>query len=210
SKDQGEVQIERDAKIALKVQAELNEKARLERQRQEQESLNYIANLYNEVQARIDTDHELAVRWTQEEQEKYTVDERAKLLAEYFENRKKYKHTQLNKKTLEDIQVLYIKEQERITDFVPIGSKEDERLIQKMNKKVDGVHEEKVLKEPDSTKAEVKQDGNKESTRKRPGRRLKMKAIKKSRMKKTNSDLEEEGHLMTFLKLVPDEEGIID
>ncbi|GKE07200.1 hypothetical protein Tco_1399218 [Tanacetum coccineum] len=64
SKDQGEAQIERDAEIALKVQAELDEKARLERQRQEQESLNYIANLY-------------------------TVDERAKLLAEYFENRKK-------------------------------------------------------------------------------------------------------------------------
>ncbi|GJW51085.1 putative ribonuclease H-like domain-containing protein [Tanacetum coccineum] len=62
---------------------------------------------------------------TQEEQEKYTVDERAKLLAE---------------------------------------SEEDERLIQKMNKKVAGVHEEKVLEEPDSTQVEVKQEGNKENT----------------------------------------------
>ncbi|GKA40190.1 hypothetical protein Tco_0732783 [Tanacetum coccineum] len=243
SKDQGEAQIERDAEIALKVQAELDEEARLERQRQEQASLNYIANLYDEVQARIDADHELAVRWTQEEQEKYTVDERAKLLAEYFENRKKqlaeeraaairnkpptksqlrslmmtylkhtgrYKHAQLNKKTLEEIQVLYIKEQERIADFVPIGSEEDERMIEKMNKKAAGVYEEKVLEEPDSTKVEVKQEGNKESTRKRPGRRLKMKATKKSRMQKTDSDLEEEEHLKTFLKLVPDEEGIID
>ncbi|GJZ67017.1 hypothetical protein Tco_0630257, partial [Tanacetum coccineum] len=51
----------------------------------------------------------------------------------------RYKHAQLNKKTLEEIQVLYIKEQERIADFVPIGSEEDERLIQKMNKKVAGV-----------------------------------------------------------------------
>ncbi|GKE16046.1 hypothetical protein Tco_1423623, partial [Tanacetum coccineum] len=92
--------------------------------------------------ARIDADHELAVRWTQEEQEKYTVDERAKLLTEYFDNRKKqlaeeraaairkkpptrtqlkslmmtylkhtsrYKHSQLKKKTLEEIQALYIK-----------------------------------------------------------------------------------------------------
>ncbi|GJX17280.1 hypothetical protein Tco_0218112 [Tanacetum coccineum] len=216
SKDQGEAQIERDAEIALKVQAELDEEARLERQRQEQASLNYIANLYDEVQARIDADHELAVRWTQEEQEKYTVDERAKLLAEYFENRKKqlaeeraaairnkpptksqlrslmmtylkhtgrYKHAQLNKKTLEEIQ---------------------------MNKMVAGVHEEKVLEEPGSTKVEVKQEGNKESTRKRPGRRLKMKETKKSRMQKTDSDLEEEEHLKTFLKIVPDEEGIID
>ncbi|GJT01211.1 ribonuclease H-like domain-containing protein [Tanacetum coccineum] len=128
----------------------------------------------DQVQARIDADHELAIRWIQEEQEKYTMDERAKLLAEYFENRKKYKHAQLNKKTLEEIQVLYIKEQERIADFVPIGSEEDERLIQKINKKVAGVHEEKVLEEPD------------------------------------NFDLEEEEHLKTFLKIVPDEEGKID
>ncbi|GJW42145.1 hypothetical protein Tco_0070944 [Tanacetum coccineum] len=49
------------------VQAELDEEARLERQRQEQASLNYIANLYDEVQAIIDADYELAVRWTQEE-----------------------------------------------------------------------------------------------------------------------------------------------
>ncbi|GJV17393.1 hypothetical protein Tco_1362716 [Tanacetum coccineum] len=90
SKDQGEAQIERDAEIALMVQAEFDEEARLERQRQEQASLVYIASLYDEAQARIDADNELAVRWTQEEQEKYTMDERAKLLAEYFENRKKY------------------------------------------------------------------------------------------------------------------------
>ncbi|GJS87957.1 hypothetical protein Tco_0770593 [Tanacetum coccineum] len=37
-----------------------------------------------------------------------------------------------------------------------------------------------------------------------------MKATKKSKMQKTDSDLEEEKHLNTFLKLVPDEEGIID
>ncbi|GJX42271.1 hypothetical protein Tco_0257261 [Tanacetum coccineum] len=94
------------------------------------------------------------------------------------------------------------------TDFVSIGSEEDERLIQKMNKKVAGKHEEKVLEEPDSTK--VEQEGNKESTKKRPGKRLKMKATKKSRMQKTDSNLEEEEHLKTFLKIVLDEEGIID
>ncbi|GJU47805.1 hypothetical protein Tco_1217360 [Tanacetum coccineum] len=202
SKDQGEAQIERDAEIALKVHAELDEEARLERQRQEQASMNYIASLYDEVQARIDADHELAVRWTQEEQEKYIVDERAKLVAEYFENRKK--------QLAEERAVLYIKEHERITDFVPIGSERDERMIEKMHKKAAGVHEEKVLEEPDSTKVEVKQEGNKESTRKRLGRRLKMKPTKKSRMQKTDSDLEEEEHLNTFLMLVPDEEGIID
>ncbi|GJS06868.1 hypothetical protein Tco_0363664 [Tanacetum coccineum] len=130
------------------------------------------------------------------------------LMMTYLKHTGRYKHAQLNKKTLKEIQVLYIKEQERIADFVPIGSEEDERLIQKVNKKVAGEHEEKVLEEPDSTK--VEQEGNKESTKKRPGKRLKMKATKKSRMQKTDSNLEEEEHLKTFLKIVLDEEGIID
>ncbi|GJY72617.1 hypothetical protein Tco_0476320 [Tanacetum coccineum] len=32
-----------------------------------------------------------------------------------------FKHSQLNKRTLEKIQALYIKEQERAANFVPIG-----------------------------------------------------------------------------------------
>ncbi|GJV60986.1 hypothetical protein Tco_1467086 [Tanacetum coccineum] len=39
--------------------------------------------------ARIDVDHELAVRLTHKDQEKYTIEERARLLAEFFERRKK-------------------------------------------------------------------------------------------------------------------------
>nr|GEZ56811.1 hypothetical protein [Tanacetum cinerariifolium] len=37
----------------------------------------------------IDADHELAARLTYKEQEKYTVEERSKLLAEFFERKKK-------------------------------------------------------------------------------------------------------------------------
>ncbi|GJR74308.1 putative ribonuclease H-like domain-containing protein [Tanacetum coccineum] len=211
-------QIAKDAKVARLVYeeelAEL-EKEKEERQRQEQASMDYIANLYDEVQAKMDASEELAARLQMEEREMYTVEERSRLLAEYFENRKKqlaaerstairnkppirtqlrslmmtylkhtcrYKHAQLNKKTLEDIQALYIKERERATNFVPIGSKKDERMIEKINKKAAGVDEEEVLKEPDSTKVEVKQEGN----------------------------TEKEEQLKAFLMIVPDEEGEID
>ncbi|GKD21203.1 hypothetical protein Tco_1222906 [Tanacetum coccineum] len=129
--------------------------------------MDYITNLYDEVQARIDDDHELAVRLTHEEHKKYTVDERAKLLAEFFERRKK----QLAKERvatirnkppirtqLRSLMMTYLKHTERVANFVPIGSEEDERLIQKMNKKAASVHVEKVLEEPDSTKVEVKQE----------------------------------------------------
>ncbi|GKE77563.1 hypothetical protein Tco_1543683, partial [Tanacetum coccineum] len=70
----------------------------------------------------------------------------------YLKHTSRYKHAQLNKKTLEEIQALYIKEQERDADFVPIGSEEDERMIEKMNKKAAGIDEEEVLEEPDRKK----------------------------------------------------------
>nr|GEX80642.1 copia protein [Tanacetum cinerariifolium] len=80
-------QIARDEEIARQLEVELQAELERERQRYEQTSIDYIANLYDEVQARIDADEKLAVKWTHEEHEKYTVDERAKLLAEYFERR---------------------------------------------------------------------------------------------------------------------------
>nr|GEW75231.1 retrovirus-related Pol polyprotein from transposon TNT 1-94 [Tanacetum cinerariifolium] len=120
----------------------MSNKVERERQREEQASMNYIANLYDEVQARIDVDHELAVRWTYEEQEKYIVDERAKLLTEYFKRRKKQLAEERvaairNKPPTNSIKKgLYMKEHELIADFVPIGSEEDERMIRDMNKKL--------------------------------------------------------------------------
>ncbi|GKC38208.1 hypothetical protein Tco_1050592 [Tanacetum coccineum] len=48
-----------------------------------------LAEEFDEIQARVDADHELTVRLTHEEQEKYIIEERARLLAEFFERRKK-------------------------------------------------------------------------------------------------------------------------
>ncbi|GKE40841.1 hypothetical protein Tco_1464246, partial [Tanacetum coccineum] len=88
-KVQGDAQIERDAKVALRLQAELDEELRVERERQEETSKVAIAEMFDEVQARIDADYKLAARMTQQEQEKYTIEERARLLAEFFKRRKK-------------------------------------------------------------------------------------------------------------------------
>nr|GEX40361.1 putative ribonuclease H-like domain-containing protein [Tanacetum cinerariifolium] len=86
-RDQG--QIKRDAKVALKIQAVLDEEVRIERERQKEAFKAALAGLYDEVQAQIDADHELVAKLPYEEQEKYTVEERSKLLAEFFERRKK-------------------------------------------------------------------------------------------------------------------------
>ncbi|GJW65800.1 hypothetical protein Tco_0117684 [Tanacetum coccineum] len=56
-KVQGDAQMERDAEVALRLQAELDE----------------------ELRARMDANYELTARMTQEEQEKYTIEERDRL-----------------------------------------------------------------------------------------------------------------------------------
>ncbi|GKB13049.1 putative ribonuclease H-like domain-containing protein, partial [Tanacetum coccineum] len=180
-----------------------------------------------------------AAKLQQEEREEYTIEERAKFLAEtiaaqrksratqrsaeirsrpptksqlrnlmmtYLKNMDGYRHSQLKAKTFAEIQGLYERQKRVIDDFKPMDS--DDAV--KDSKEAAGVHKQKVLEEPNSIKVEIKQEGHKESIRKRPGRRLKMKATKKSKRQKTDADLEEEEQLKAFLKIVPDEEGIID
>ncbi|GKE95919.1 hypothetical protein Tco_1580774 [Tanacetum coccineum] len=55
-----------------------------------------------------------------------------------------------------------------------------------------------------------KKEGHEKNIRKRSGRRLKMKATKKSKRQKTDSDFEEEEQLRASLKIVPNEEEDID
>ncbi|GJV46381.1 hypothetical protein Tco_1430917 [Tanacetum coccineum] len=91
-RDQGLAQIESDAELAQRLHeeelAELD-RAQKERQKQEEATSVVLAEEFDEIQARIDADHEMAVRLTHEEQENYIIEERARLLAEFFERRKK-------------------------------------------------------------------------------------------------------------------------
>ncbi|GKC37117.1 putative ribonuclease H-like domain-containing protein, partial [Tanacetum coccineum] len=215
------------------------EREKEERQKQDQAYVDYIANLYDEVQAEINVDALFAAKLQQEEREEYTIEESAKFLVETIAAQRKFratqrsaeirsrpptksqlrnsmmtylrhmggfKHYQLKLKTFEEIQGLYERQKRIIDDFKLM----DLNDAVKDTKEAAGVHKEKVLEEPDSTKIEVKQEEHTKSTRKRSGRRLKMKATKRSKRKKTDSDLEEEKELKVFLKIVPDEEGEVD
>ncbi|GJS18064.1 hypothetical protein Tco_0412536 [Tanacetum coccineum] len=82
--------------VLVKEEPEKSEKvkrrdqgAQKEKQKQEEATNDALAKEFDEIQARMDADHELAVRLTHEEQENYTIKERATLLAKYFERRKK-------------------------------------------------------------------------------------------------------------------------
>nr|GFD19855.1 hypothetical protein [Tanacetum cinerariifolium] len=75
------------------------DRAQKEKQKQEEATIAVLTKEYDEIQAIIDANHELAIRMTHEEQEKYTIEERARLLVKYFEKRKK----QLAAKRAEEI-----------------------------------------------------------------------------------------------------------
>ncbi|GKC38892.1 hypothetical protein Tco_1051276 [Tanacetum coccineum] len=93
--------IERDVEVTLRLQAELDE----------------------ELIARMDADYELAARMTQEEQEKYTIEERA---------------SQLKGKSYAEIQGLYERQQMRIQDFTPMDSEKEAQKPGKRLKRVAG------------------------------------------------------------------------
>ncbi|GJX08811.1 retrovirus-related pol polyprotein from transposon TNT 1-94 [Tanacetum coccineum] len=234
-------QLAMDKEFAIQANAELQAELERERVAAEEATQAVLASEFDEIQARINADTLLAKRLQEAEREQFTVEQRAKFLHDIIAAQRKFlaeqRANKLRNKKFEEVQVLYEKAKKSIQDFVPIGSSLKKKMIEKMNKKdsnEDVSKKEKVLEEPDSTKMEVKQEEVEESTRKRPGTILKMKARKKARKqthvdsdaskkktesprmkrmskrKKTDSDLKEEEHLKTFLKIVPDEEGIYD
>nr|GEZ62788.1 ribonuclease H-like domain-containing protein [Tanacetum cinerariifolium]GEZ62818.1 ribonuclease H-like domain-containing protein [Tanacetum cinerariifolium] len=64
----------------------------------------------------------------------------------------RFTHSQLKKKSFEEIRGLYIKKQELVADFVPIGSKEDERMIKDLNKKAEEESSDKERRYPLTTR----------------------------------------------------------
>ncbi|GJU67286.1 hypothetical protein Tco_1253545 [Tanacetum coccineum] len=93
----------------------LDKELKVERERQEEAFKVAIADMFYEVQARIDVDYELAARMTQEEQKKYIIEE------------------MLKGKSYEEIQGLYERQQKRIQDFTPVDS---EKEAQKSGKRL--------------------------------------------------------------------------
>ncbi|GJS17885.1 hypothetical protein Tco_0412357 [Tanacetum coccineum] len=131
-----------------------------ERKREEEASKVAIAETYDEVQAGIDADALFEAKLQQEKREEYTIEERAKFLAEIIAAQRKFRATQRSTEIRND--------------------------AVKDSKEAAGVHKQKVLEEPNSTKVEVK-------------------ATKKSKRQKTDADLEEEEQLKAFLKIPPNE-----
>ncbi|GKA57713.1 hypothetical protein Tco_0756901 [Tanacetum coccineum] len=86
------VQIMLDEEVALKLQAEFTKEERLAREKTEKEKEANIALIeeWDDIQAKIEVDHELAQRLQAEEQEELSVKEKAKFLQQLLEQRRKH------------------------------------------------------------------------------------------------------------------------
>ncbi|GJY28848.1 hypothetical protein Tco_0404615 [Tanacetum coccineum] len=88
-KVKGKDQIEYDANVAQRLQAELDEEARLEREREEEASKAANIAEWDDVQAMMDADYELAAKLQAEEQGEISIEERSRLFVELMDKRKK-------------------------------------------------------------------------------------------------------------------------
>nr|GEU54060.1 ribonuclease H-like domain-containing protein [Tanacetum cinerariifolium] len=218
SKGQDEAKVAMDEEVARKLDEHIQSELERKRVVEEEATNASLIRVYDEIQARINADSIVAARLQEEEREKFAAKESAKFLHDTVVAQRKfiaeqrasairnkphtksqlrsqmmtylrhvggYKHAQLNRKNFKEIHVLYVRQKKYVQDFVLIDYAKDKRRIEEMSKKV---------------------AGEDTSTKRKGGTRMK----RMSKRKKTDSDLEEEQHLKTFLKIVPNEEGIID
>ncbi|GJW42607.1 hypothetical protein Tco_0071406 [Tanacetum coccineum] len=155
-KVQGDAYIERDAEIALRLQAKLDEELRVERERQEEAAKVAIAYMFDEVQERIDATRRIR------------------------ENMGGYKHSQLKGKSYEEIQGLYERQQKRIQDFTPVDSDKEAQKPGKRLKRVTGSYAtQKSPKKPKVIKSakDVTEEEAAEYEKKKEELRLSLKII---------------------------------
>ncbi|GJS04038.1 putative ribonuclease H-like domain-containing protein [Tanacetum coccineum] len=163
-------QLERDAEVARKLnedmQAEIEPDRILVARLQEEERESFTV----EERAKFLHDTITAQRRFLAQQRSADIRRRPPInnqlrnqLMTYLKHVGNFKHADLNRKKFEEIQTLYEKQKKFDQDFVPIRSVEDEKMIDKINKKA---VEKEVLEEPESTKIESKQERYKENIRK--------------------------------------------
>ncbi|GJT35092.1 putative ribonuclease H-like domain-containing protein [Tanacetum coccineum] len=187
-------QIMFDKEVSQKLQAqldlELEEEEKLARQREEDAN---IAE-WDDVQAMMDADYELAARLQNhfarlraEEQRRKppTKAQKRNTMSTYLKNMAGYKHNQLKTKSFEDIQMLFDKEMKRVNTFVDM----DTELVKGSETRTEGSY-------------------------KRGGEELESKNLKKQKLDENVEvevdDDQEEAEMKKHMEIVPDDEVAID
>ncbi|GKA41907.1 hypothetical protein Tco_0734567 [Tanacetum coccineum] len=198
-----------DAELALKIHAE--EQAELDRMQkeraaQEEASRAAINEELDSIQAMIEADELLAARLQAEEQEKYSIEEKSRMLVEMIAER--YKYNQLKGRSYEEIQKLFDSTYKQVNLFVSMDSEDKVKGSRKKSigiKRAGGKSEDKSAK-----KAEIEH----ESSSKRAGDEIESYKSKKQKIDEhveaEKDDDQEEAEIKKHMEIVIDDEVAID
>ncbi|GJS54487.1 hypothetical protein Tco_0627849 [Tanacetum coccineum] len=183
-----------DEEMARKVQEEWEAEEEMKRLAEKEANKAAFTNEYDFIQARLIADKILAEKLQEEEREKFTIEERAKLLHDTIAAQRRFLAQQKSEVKRSD------------ENFIAIGSVKDERLIKDLNKKAD-------IKRDDIRKEESKEEDG--TNKRKLGTRKKMKSRKRRFKKDTSEDDEtnsekKNDELRLCLAIAPDEDKEVD
>nr|GEU74272.1 hypothetical protein [Tanacetum cinerariifolium] len=151
-KDQIMIDEEVAKNLEAHMQAELEEKERLARLKEKEETNIDFIESWDNTQAMMDTDCELAARLQEEERGKLSIEEKSRLFVELMNRRKKY-FARLRAKKIRKIQMLFNNTMKWIEAFVPM----DTKLVKDSEKSAEGsdkaVEDSKKSEEASSKRA---------------------------------------------------------
>ncbi|GKB59748.1 hypothetical protein Tco_0915934, partial [Tanacetum coccineum] len=188
-------QISFDEQEAIRLQAEFDEEARLAREKDEANVA--LIEEWNDIQAKIDADYQLAQRLQAEEQEELTIKEKSMLFVQkHFatERGEEKRNRQPARAQQRSIVYTYLK---NMAGWKPKDLKSKTELV-KGTKMEESSKKTKVMEES-SKKVEIAQ----ESSSKRAGDELEEENAKKHKV-----DDQEAAKMKELMKIVPDEEEV--
>ncbi|GKB29691.1 hypothetical protein Tco_0869092, partial [Tanacetum coccineum] len=151
--------------LKAQLQAKLIKEERLARQKEEEANIALIKS-WDNIQAMMEVDFELAQRLQAKEQGEINIEERSRLF-----NLAGYKHSQLKNKSYDEIQKLFDKEMKSVNTFVDMNSKVvkgSETITEESSKRAgDELESDMLKKQKIDEHVEVEKDDQEEEEMKR-------------------------------------------
>ncbi|GJX03771.1 hypothetical protein Tco_0189687 [Tanacetum coccineum] len=194
------VQIMLDEEIALKLQAEIDEEERIARA--EEEKIDEANIAWDDIQAKVDADYQLAERLQAEEQEQFTIKEKATLFKELLEQRRKHFAA---KRAEEKRNKPPTKTQQKKTMITYLKNMEGWKHKDLKSKDFDSIKElfDKAFKRVNMF-VDFRTDLV-EGSSKRAGEELEQESTKKQKVDEDKDTAE----LQSLMEIIPDEEEVI-
>ncbi|GJW01202.1 hypothetical protein Tco_1556453 [Tanacetum coccineum] len=221
-------QVALDEDLARNLQAQLEakliEEERLARKQEEEANIALIES-WDNTQAMMEADFELAQKLQTEEQGEITIEERSRLFVELMNKRKKHfamlraEEKELKSKSYEEIQKLFDNEMRRVNTFIPMDSKvvKSKKGIEESSKGTEDELESDKSKKAESSEEKAKGSRWKILGKKRTRKEKRQESSKRQRMKddkETNEheevEVDDEAELKKHLVIVKDDDIAID